>query len=471
MNPTNEDLEIGAGGFSREAPASGLGTVPAQLVEYGATPAPQDIRPTHTLTAERNVLASIRVCAITCDGYPQDPLVRRTAEAGAGAGVEYHVICSTKKGQAKYELFNGVRVHRIPMSRISARPLGTTLALWFVFAVAACVKVARLHRKFHFDVVHVHNLPDFLVFAALVPKLCGARVILHVQDVAPELMGAKTKGLFRRITVPLAKLQERISTAFADHVLTVGWPFEECLLKRGVSRWKLSSILNSADPNLFPVEKRSEPFLGDAIAQRPIVLMYYGTCSKRQGLDTAIRALAKAQETAPHLRLHIKGSGDHLPHLKELAQSLSLADRVAFYPGGPIDEVADFVAQGDISIIPYRADGFMDLVLPTKAYECALMRRPMIASDTVAMRSMFRATSVMLCDPSSVDSFAEAIAKLYHSPEKRARLISSAEQDYTNYRWEKMAGRYTRLIAALAAENGQKARPLQGDSGSGLRRG
>ncbi len=443
----NEALEIGAGGFFGNAPVSFLGTRP---VSAGAAAAPEDIRSTRTLKAERNVLATIRVCAITCDGYPQDPLVRRTAEAAAGAGIDYHVICSTKKGQAKYELFNGVHVHRIPLSRISAKPLGTTLALWSAFAVAACAKVARLHLRDCFDVVHIHNLPDFLVFAALVPKLRGVRVILHVQDVAPELMGAKTKGFMRRITVPLAKLQERISTAFADHVLTVGWPFEECLLKRGVPREKLSSVLNSADPNLFPAEKRSEPFLGKATAERPIVLMYYGTCSKRQGLDTAIHALAKARETAPHLRLHIKGSGDQLPYLKELAQSLALADRVTFYPGGPIDEVADFIAQGDISIIPYRADGFMNLVLPTKAYECALMRRPMIASDTVAMRSMFRATSVMLCDPSSVDSFAEAIVKLYHSPEKRAELTASAEQDYANYRWEMMAGRYTRLITTLA---------------------
>ena len=396
-------------------------------------------------------MASVRVCAITCDGYPQDPLVRRTAEAAASAGYDYHVICSTKKGQKKYELFNGVHIHRMPLGRISARPLGSMLALWSIFAIVACVKVARLHLKTRFDVVHVHNLPDFLAFAALVPKLCGARVILHVQDVAPELMGAKSKGLLRRIAVPLAELQERVSTAFADHVLTVGWPFEELLLKRGVPRDKLSSVLNSADPNLFPVEKRSEPFLGEATAERPIILMYHGTCSRRQGLDTAIGALAKARNAAPHLRLHFRGSGDHLPYLKELAQSLGLADRVTFYPSGPLDGVVDFVAQGDIGIIPYRSDGFMDLVLPTKAYEFALMRRPMIASNTLAMRSLFRATSVALCAPSNIDDFAEAIAELYHNPQKRAQLVASAEQDYMNYRWELMAERYQKLITSLAA--------------------
>jgi hypothetical protein len=148
-----------------------------------------------------------------------------------------------------------------PLGRITARPFGTTLLLWSRFAALAFTKVARLHSRLKFNVVHVHNLPDFLVFAALIPKVLGAQVVLHVQDVTPELMAAKSKGLFRSIAVPLAKVQERISTAFADHVVTVGWPFEEPLLRRGVPREKLSSVLNSADPSIFTVLYAASQFM------------------------------------------------------------------------------------------------------------------------------------------------------------------------------------------------------------------
>jgi len=410
-------------------------------------------------------MSTVRVCAITCDCYPEDPLVRRTAEAAARPGIEYHVLCSLKDGQSEYEVFNGVHVHRIALrtsqgkllGRITGKPFGTTLRLWSLFAMLAFRKVARLHSGLKFDVVHVHNLPDFLVFSALIPKLAGARIILGVQDVTPELMAAKSKGLFRRITVPLAKLQERVSTAFADHVLTVGWPFEESLLKRGVPREKLSSVLNSADPNLFPAEKRTDPFLGEPTAARPLTVMYYGTCAERCGLDTAIRAVAKALPVAPHLRLHLMVRGESAPGLKQLAQDLGVADHVLFSPTVPVDQVADFVERGDISIIPYRADGFMDLVLPTKAYECALMRRPMIASDTVAMRSMFRPVSVKFCAPSSMDEFAEAILDLYRHPERRAQLVANAEQDYEKFRWEAMAERYRELLVSLASRNDTSA--------------
>src|SRR5262249_26908708 len=155
-------------------------------------------------------------------------------------------------------------------------------------------------------------------------------------------------------------------------------------------------VLNSADPHIFPEEKRTEPFLGEATVERPIVLMYHGTCSQRNGLDVAIRAVDKARKTAPHIRLHVNGEGDAVPYLRQLAQALELTDQVVFFPSRPLEQVADFVVQGDIGIIPYPSDGFMDLVLPTKAYELAWMHRPMIASDTVAIRSMFRPISIRL---------------------------------------------------------------------------
>jgi glycosyltransferase involved in cell wall biosynthesis len=110
----------------------------------------------------------------------------------------------------------------------------------------------------------------------------------------------------------------------------------------------------------------------------------------------------------------------------------------------------NFVIHGDVGIIPYRRNDFMELVLPTKAYEFAWMQRPMIASDTRAIRSMFRPESIILCDSTSPESFAEAIITLYQDPEKRACMTSNAAQDYEPYRWESMAARYQQLLASLS---------------------
>jgi glycosyltransferase involved in cell wall biosynthesis len=76
------------------------------------------------------------------------------------------------------------------------------------------------------------------------------------------------------------------------------------------------------------------------------------------------------------------------------------------------------------------------------------------------MRSMFRPESVVLCEPSNVDSFAEAIVDLYQHPEKRTRLTANAEEDYTPYRWEMMAERYQQLIGCMAAKGRKKGKRI-----------
>src|SRR5215813_9531857 len=132
-------------------------------------------------------MSSLSVCAITYDYYPFDVLVRRTAESAASAGYTSHVICLMEAGQKKYEVYNGVHVHRIAMYRGFGRSLPQTILEWTIFLFQAAAKVTRLHLKQKYNVIHVHNMPDFLVFSAFIPKFLGAKVVLEVQDVSPEL--------------------------------------------------------------------------------------------------------------------------------------------------------------------------------------------------------------------------------------------------------------------------------------------
>ena len=405
-------------------------------------------------------MSMIHVGNITFDWYPFDPLVRRLAEAAVDGGCAVDVICLRQPDEKRYEVYNGVRVHRVPMNRGFGQSLLVTLISWCWFFLLATFTVTLLHLKRPYDVIHVHNIPDFLIFSALIPRLLGAKVILHVQDVCPELMAAKAKGRKRKVITRLAVWQEHISTAFAHHVITVGWPFEELLLQRGVPQEKITIILNSADPKLFPPSRRClAP--SDSTShgeEQPFIVMYHGTLAERNGLDVAVQALALALRVVPHLRLDIQGRGEHLSYLKQLAEELGISDHVVFNAPCPTERVVDFVVHGDVGIIPYRSDGFMDLVLPTKAYEFAWMHRPMIASDTRAIRSMFQPGSIVLCDPLKPESFAEAILDLFQHPEKRTHMVSSAAGDYEPYQWQIMAKCYQQLLASLSQGREQKGK-------------
>src|SRR5438105_10268038 len=133
-------------------------------------------------------MISLRVCAITFDWYPFDVLVRRTAEAAADAGYCVDVICLRQPGQKARSIerrsassahCDGVHVHRLPIYRTFGSSLARTLLDWCCFLVLAGMLVTRLHLRRRYDVIHVHNMPDFLVFCALVPKLLGAKIILE----------------------------------------------------------------------------------------------------------------------------------------------------------------------------------------------------------------------------------------------------------------------------------------------------
>jgi glycosyltransferase involved in cell wall biosynthesis len=401
-------------------------------------------------------MPSLHICTITFDKFPFEGRSLRQVEAAIRAGHQVDVICPRQGQDEKFEIYRDIHIYRLPIRRsYEGSSFLSSIYLWCWFLLLAAVKVTHLHFKNRFDVVHVHNMPDFLVFAALVPRLLGTKIILDVQDVSPELMAAKSqgKGWLRTILIGFAKWQERISVGFSHHVVTTGKPFEQILLKRGVPKQKITEIHNSADPQHFPEELRCPlPFDSSSNEDRPFIFMYHGTLTKRKGLDKAIRALAIARQCVPQLRLDIQGNGEELSFLKELAATLGVSDSVIFTEMCPAYKVVKFVIHGDAGIIPSECNGFEEYVLPTKAYEFVWMHRPVIASDTYAIRSMFRPESISLCDPEQPESFAQAMIDLYRNAEKRSNMIANAFEDYLPFRGEVMVERYQQLLLSLCGK-------------------
>ena len=101
----------------------------------------------------------------------------------------------------------------------------------------------RLLARGQLDVVHVHNIPDFLVLAGLVPRLAGCKVVLDVHDSVPETFAAKfSKGA--RSSGKLFCLEERLSAALAHSVICVNHPQRDVLVGRGIPDAKTFISMN-----------------------------------------------------------------------------------------------------------------------------------------------------------------------------------------------------------------------------------
>jgi len=88
------------------------------------------------------------------------------------------------------------------------------------------------------EVVHVHNMPNFLIFAGIIPRIFGRKMILDIHDSAPETF----RGKFGKLSKPFYRilcLEESICCALAHKVVCVNDVQREVLIKWGISAKKL----------------------------------------------------------------------------------------------------------------------------------------------------------------------------------------------------------------------------------------
>lgn len=373
--------------------------------------------------------------------YLRDPRVRREAEALAEEGYEVDVICLRDKGEPRREVVKGVNIYRVPLARRRATLARYVFEYAFFFCATALVLLGRLFTR-RYDLIHVNNMPDFLVFATLLPKLLGSKVILDVHDPMPELFMSKYGiGPDSRF-IRLLAWQERISLRYCHRALTVSEVMKDRLEQvKGCP--PVTSLLNVPDETLL-----HRPDKWNRV-QSAFVLLYTGTISARYGLGIAIEACAKLRDKIPGLKLRLVGEGDDLPVLRETAERLGVVDIVEFHPPVPLAKIPEIVATCDVGISPHVDDVFMKLYFSTKVAEFVYMGLPTIVSRTQTIQRHFDEDTVLYCEPGSVDSFADAVLRLYEQPDLRARLAARCAEFSSRFTWGSEKHVYLDFVAGL----------------------
>jgi glycosyltransferase involved in cell wall biosynthesis len=401
--------------------------------------------------------------------YLRDPRVRREAEALAAEGYEVDVICLRDKGDPRREVVKGVNILRVPLGRRRATPTRYMFEYAFFFCATALVLLGRLFTR-RYDLIHVNNMPDFLVFATLLPKLFGSKVILDVHDPMPELFMSKYGIGSDSRFIRLLAWQERVSLRYCHRALTVSDVMKDRLEQvKGCP--PVTSVLNVPDETLLLRPEKWDRTEGT------FALLYTGTISARYGLGIAIEACAKLRDRIPGLKLRLVGEGDDLPVLRETAERLGVADIVEFHPPVPLARIPEIVATCDVGISPHVDDIFMKLYFSTKVAEFVYMGLPTVVSRTQTIERHFDEDTVLYCEPGSVDSFTEAVLRLYEQPDLRARLAARCEEFSSRWTWGSEKHVYLDFVAGLigksAAErcecreaHGHPCHP-EPDSGSG----
>ena len=352
--------------------------------------------------------------------YPHDETrVQREAEHLVARGWDVDLLCLRYGDEPRTATANGVRIRRLPVRRHrgSGRLVQLLEYLQFFVCVAAVLTARRL--RWRYDVVHVHNLPDFLVFAALVPRLTGSRIVLDLHDLMPEFFGSNTGQGAASLAGRVLRLQERAACRFAHRVITVTDAWRETLVDRSVGAERCFVVRNVADARVFRPDVAPLPESG---ADGRFRLLYHGTVAERSGLDVVLDAVAQLGPDAP-IDVVIVGRGPHLDAVVERAAMLGLSRRVEVHRDFlPVEEFARWIKGADCGIVPYRVDVFTDGVLPTKLLECAAIGVPVIASATSAIDATFAPHEVARFPAGDADALAVILRRLLADRHELAEL-------------------------------------------------
>lgn len=385
----------------------------------------------------------MKICMIAYSHYDTDNRIMRYAETLARRGDHVDVIVLRGAGEEPPRVRNGVNVVRVQTRPDGQQSKGSYLWPVLSFFFRSAWLLAKRHRRLHYDIVHVHSVPDFLVFAAVYPRFTGAKVILDIHDILPELYAAKFGVGEQSVVFRALLLVERISARFAHHVIVANDIWRERLVRRSIPAVKCTTILNFPDRTLFHRQVAKSQQDGR------FIILYPGSLGQHQGLDLAVRALAKIRTQVPKAELHIYGFGPEKQKLLDLANDLGLGDQFVLRDPLPLAEIVRVMENADLGIVPKRADSFGNEAFSTKTLEFMSLGVPIIVADTAIDRYYFDDSIVRFFSSGDVDALAAAMLELVRDSELRCKLAQNALQFVSHNDWEAKKFIYLGIIEAL----------------------
>jgi len=398
-------------------PTSGAGLRrPFDIVHVTQSHFPEDPRPRHEAIVARDLVSRVGVIAMQTD-----PSQRHIAHFGSIAIVRLRA--SKKRGSAL-----------------------TYLGEYFSFATRAWALVRKDPRFHGAQIIHVHSLPDFLVFAARPARARGARVVLDLHEILPEFTRSKFRGLAGRIVEFLARHVERWSRNQATTTVTVNRPVEQLLRSRLANpRERIVVIHNVPDENeMGPPRPPSEA------VREPFRLVYHGTLTPLYGLDVTVTAVAQCLAAGERITYDIYGSG---PSLNPLAMQIASGPgRQAIVLAGtiPHKELRSRLTGYDAGLLGTRADKMTQYSLSTKLLEYVHLGLPVVAPRLPAYQRYFPAPALWYYAPDDPIDAARAISELVHASagRRQARAVM-AQLAMRTLTWSAEATRLAELYRDL----------------------
>jgi glycosyltransferase involved in cell wall biosynthesis len=384
----------------------------------------------------------MKVCMLAYAHYINDARIKSYVRTLESQGHLVDVIALRAEGESAIEVRPSGTVFRVMHKYQGARAV-MYLCSYLAFFLKSALLLARRSFGQRYELVHVHNMPNALVFATLIPKLLGARVMLDIHDLMTVNYMAKFNTRENDLPVRLLRMEQRLSAMFADHLFCADDNQRDYLLAHcGVPGQKVTVLMNLPNVELFtPVKAENKSSI--------FRIVYHGTVAHRLGIDLLVRAMAKVVSQIP-AELWIYGAGDYLPAVLALTHEMGLEKSVHFNGRFfPVEEIPTIVSGMDLGIIGNRRNLACDqYMLPVKLLEYVYLGVPVVAPRLTVIARYFDEDMVRYYEPENVSQMADAIVELFYDEKKRQDLAQAALKFYQKHNIQAQAERYLDLLSA-----------------------
>jgi glycosyltransferase involved in cell wall biosynthesis len=350
---------------------------------------------------------------------PFDRRVWLECQALTGAGYDVSVVCPKGKGDPKFEVVSGVRIHKYRPYAPGGSKLGFVNEYAYSFA-ATLWATLKARRSGRFDVLQACNPPDiFWPIALMLRLLDRTRFVFDHHDLCPELYQSRFPG-GPQFPYRALRALERRTHRTADHVISTNDSYRAIAIERSGKRpADVTVVRTGPDPDRL-VRGEARPQLRRG---RRHMAAYIGVMGPQDGVDIVVRAAGVIVHDLRRddIAFTLIGSGDCFDELVALRDELGLGGHVEFTGRAPDDLVAEIMSTADVGLSPDPKNPLNDVSTMNKTMEYMAYELPVVAFDLRETRVSADDAGVYVT-PNDVDEYARTIVALMDDEPRRAKL-------------------------------------------------
>lgn len=273
---------------------------------------------------------------------------------------------------------------------------------------------------------------SWLRYHCLLRKLAPDLIVTH-NSRSTYILGRASCGL----SIPHLAFSHSYKTPrfkSADHLVVL----TDDMKQHFVSSGRPSKTI-SVFPNV--IENIPElPSYTERLNASPIRLGFIGRLNEEKGLEDLLQAMALLTNRCS-LELYVAGSGPDRQAIEGLADELGIIENIHF--AGWVENIAEWLSEIDLAVLPSRYEPFGIVVLEAAAYGC-----PVISTSVAGPASQIsHGIDGWLAKPASPACLAEVIQQVVSTPEHWSGVRKAAYQRAHDYLMERRLDQLEVILA------------------------